>query len=158
MCFWGYIPLVGDSDTAAGQLQCGMHALTYKNYPAAIKWLTRTANHGATNDAVAAAIYSNPNLPPETYDTSKDAIYAAMTLGGVYKNGDGVPPDFAKAYCWYDIAAAIHGTAIDKLTATRSFPETNQVELSWRDNVAKKMTPEQLAAGRECSIQWQKNR
>jgi TPR repeat protein len=57
---------------------------------------------------------------------------AQARLGTCYEDGSGVPRDLARAYAWFDVAAT-GGAAVAALK---------------RDEVAKRMTPEQVAAAR----------
>ncbi|WP_418135103.1 tetratricopeptide repeat protein [Aeromonas veronii] len=63
---------------------------------------------------------------------------AHLNLGGVYERGQGVPQDYKLAYVWYSIATA-NGTI---------FGKTSQ------DNVAKKLTPAELAAAQTLAAQY----
>ena len=61
-------------------------------------------------------------------------------LGVMYENGQGVPMDYALAYMWYNLAAAI-----DDLAAKKS-----------RDELARKMPPTQIAEAQAMSREWAK--
>ena len=59
-------------------------------------------------------------------------------LGVKYDYGRGVPQDYKEAHKWYNLAA-VDG---DK-----------QAEM-WRDAIAKKMTPEQIAEAQKLAREW----
>ncbi len=61
-------------------------------------------------------------------------------LGVMYEKGQGVPMDYALAYMWYNLAAAI-----DDLAAKKS-----------RDELARKMPPTQIAEAQAMSREWAK--
>jgi uncharacterized protein len=68
--------------------------------------------------------------------------YAAMhELGLMYFDGKGVPQDYATAYMWLDLAAA-----------RSPAQETNAAEA--RDEIARKMTREQIAEGQKLARKW----
>ncbi|HYL32945.1 MAG TPA: tetratricopeptide repeat protein [Stellaceae bacterium] len=59
-------------------------------------------------------------------------------LGSLYEAGQGVGQDYTKAYQWYDVAAA------------RGDPHAAAL----RDNLAQKMTAEQIAAAKNGASEW----
>jgi TPR repeat protein len=68
--------------------------------------------------------------------------YAAMhELGLMYFDGKGVPQDFVTAYMWLNLAAA-----------RSPAEETNAAEA--RDEIARKMTREQIAEGQKLARKW----
>ena len=64
---------------------------------------------------------------------------AQTNLGGMYSNGDGVTKDYVHAYKWYSIAAA---NGYDDAATNR-------------DNLAREMTPDQMAEGQRLAREWQ---
>ena len=64
-------------------------------------------------------------------------------LGMMYFVGQGVPPDYVRSYMWYTVAAAQFTSDDRKIVA------------SWRDRVASRMTPAQLAEAQRLSSQCQ---
>ena len=81
---------------------------------------------------------------------------AALWVGELYDNGNGVQIDYVLAYKWYDIAAAIHAQAISKLPANPDplLRDTNQTEINYRDDDAKKMSASQIKQARGLSNKW----
>jgi len=77
-----------------------------------------------------------------------------MKLAYIYgEDRGGIPTDYAEAYKWYDIAAAIVGAKVDGLpvAASRNGAKDNSDQLWYRDQVAKHMTSEQIAEAQEVS-------
>ena len=66
----------------------------------------------------------------------------SMMYGGYTK---GIPKDLVLGYAWADIAAAMHGTCIDRLPATAGTrQETNEREIKLRDAIGREMTDAQI--------------
>ena len=110
---------------------CGDSARLNGNYVVAMKWWRRAADRGNTS--------------------------AQMKLAYVYGEGrGGAPRDYTEAYKWYDIAAAIVGAKIDELpvTASHNGEKDNSDQLWYRDQVAKHMTPEQIAEAQRLAREW----
>ena len=63
----------------------------------------------------------------------------------MYANGHGVPQDYVRAHMWFNIAAAAAGASD---VAVREAAK-------WRDLVATRMTPAQIAEGRRLAREWQ---
>jgi uncharacterized protein len=70
---------------------------------------------------------------------------AQFGLGLMYANGHGVPQDYVRAHMWFNIAAAAAGASD---VAVREAAK-------WRDLVATRMTPAQIAEGRRLAREWQ---
>ena len=101
---------------------CGDSARLSGNYVIAMKWWHKAADRGNTS--------------------------AQMKLAYFYGEGrGGTFIDYIQAYKWYDIAAALVGAKIDELpvAASHNGEKDNSHELRYRDQVAKHMTPEQIA-------------
>jgi hypothetical protein len=77
---------------------------------------------------------------------------AAIWLAELYENGQGGDKDNVQAYKWYDIAAAIHAAEIDKLPPGAI--ESNQQEINYRDAIARKLTPDQIAEAQKLAREW----
>jgi TPR repeat protein len=70
---------------------------------------------------------------------------AQYALGYMYRNGEGVPKDYVKAYMWFTLAIA----RLPRLdTAGRSLAESN------RTLVATMMTPVQIAKAQKLAKKW----
>ena len=67
--------------------------------------------------------------------------YAPFNMGTMYYRGEGVIKDFVKTYYWFDIAMTNGNTKAKK----------------WRDRIAERMTPKQLAEAQKLLHQWRAN-
>ena len=70
---------------------------------------------------------------------------AQNNLGIMYRNGQGVPQDYVQAYVWFNLAAA---------RFSPSETEKREKALSDREEVAAKMTSEQIAEARRLAQEW----
>jgi uncharacterized protein len=68
---------------------------------------------------------------------------AQSNLGFLYANGLGVPQDYVRAYMWWSLAAA-HSTGGFQQQAAK-----------YRDEIARRMTPAQLAEAQRLAQQCQ---
>src|SRR5580704_8093641 len=69
---------------------------------------------------------------------------AQLGLGLMYANGHGVPQDYVRAHMWFNIAAAAAGASdVSVRTAVK-----------WRDLVATRMTPAQVAEAQRLAREW----
>ena len=70
--------------------------------------------------------------------------YSQYNLGLMYANGQGVGQDYVQAYMWYDLAA------------TNAPPgELRDTAAQDRNDVARKMTPDQIAQAEELARNFQ---
>jgi uncharacterized protein len=72
---------------------------------------------------------------------------AQFALGAMYAHGQGVPEDAVRAHMWLSLSAA-HAAQI---TGAQKLARDAQ-EL--RDNVAQKMTPEQILEAEQLAREW----
>ena len=63
---------------------------------------------------------------------------AQNNLGLMYDNGEGVPQDYVQAHMWYNLAGA---QGLEQAAKNR-------------DNVAKRMTPAQIAEAQKLAREW----
>jgi hypothetical protein len=111
-----------------GLASCGMEAFRMQNYEVARSAWSRAAEQG---DHVAA-----------------------MWLAGLYEDGDLGEKDYVQAYKWYDIAAYIHGTEIERQPPGAN--ENNQQAINYRDATGQKLTADQLADAQKQAREWLK--
>ena len=67
---------------------------------------------------------------------------AQCNLGVMYANGEGVPQDYVRAHMWFNLSAA----------------QGDQDAAKNRDDVAKRMTPAQIAEAQKLAREWQPKR
>jgi hypothetical protein len=106
---------------------CAMDALSDHHYAVALKWFRRGASRGD--------------------------YYAQFELGTMYEEGSGVTTDFVQAYEWFEIAAATH-EACKGQRPPSPLPETTQVEITYRDGVAKQMNQTQIETAQRLARKW----
>ena len=69
-------------------------------------------------------------------------VWAQSNLAFMYRDGEGLPQDYVKAHMWWNLASA------GAPAASRS----NYVE--YRDELAKRMTPAQIAEAQKLAREW----
>ena len=88
---------------------------------------------------------------PQAYDAAADLYargaalgnpFAQAMLGLMYDKGHGVPQDFILAYKWLNLAAA-HARGHEREAYAR-----------FRDAVASKMSPDEIAVGQRLALNW----
>ena len=67
---------------------------------------------------------------------------AQIALGGLYAFGHGVPRNYGRAYMWLILAAA----------HSKGIPQNDAADL--RDEVARRMTPAQIAEAQKLAQEW----
>jgi TPR repeat protein len=86
---------------------------------------------------------------PQSYDEAFTWYYRAAAqghapaqseLGGLYANGQGIPQDYVRAHMWFNLAAA----------------QGYQEAIKDRDEIARKMTPEQIAEAQKLAHEWKR--
>ena len=118
---------------------------------AAIWWLKAAAQGEMFAQASLGSAYARGRGVPQDY--TQAAVWyrkaaeqgepeAQSDLGLLYEEGKGVPQDYAEAYFWLDLAVA-QETQEEKGTDSES-----------RDDVAKKLTPEELVKVQERARKW----
>jgi uncharacterized protein len=70
---------------------------------------------------------------------------AQLSLGVMYAIGKGVPQDYVRAHMWFNIAAG---------AASASNAWVRDLSVKWRDLVATRMTPAQIAEARRMASEW----
>ena len=129
-------------DTCAGQARpdaevCAQRALFDHNWPAFLKWAQLAAKGGSYLAADwLAQEYRSP------------ARGAAPTFR----------QDLIRAYMWFDIAAELHARTIRALppSADPEHRETNSQEINYRDDIARQLTPEQIAQALRLEEAWRR--
>jgi len=69
-------------------------------------------------------------------------VFAQAMLGLMYDKGHGVPQDFVLAYKWLNLATA------------HAYGHQRDVFQRFRDAVASKMSPNEIAAGQRLALYW----
>ena len=116
-----------------------------------VRWYRKAAEQGNADAQFTLGLSYNSGLGvPQNYTefvrwyrkaAKQGYVKAQFNLGVSYANGEGVPQSYAEAYVWLSLAAAKEGTSFDDPI------------LSLREQVARRMTPSQLAAAQAMSQQ-----
>jgi TPR repeat protein len=134
------IPLIGFAGClVAGPFEDGVDAARRADYAAVIRLWRPLAEQGdARAQTNLALMYDNGRGVLQDYaaamswyrKAAEQGDAAAQTgLGVMYANGHGVPRDYVSAHMWFALAAA----------------NGDQVAKGYRDRIAARMTPEQIA-------------
>src|SRR5206468_794252 len=109
-----------------------------KNYAEAVKWYRKAAeqNNAEAQFKLGVCYANGQGMEKDNAEAVKwwrksaeqDYADAQSNLGVGYANGQGVEQDYAEAYAWYDLAAS-----------------TQKPAATWRDDLEKKMSPQQIA-------------
>jgi len=119
-----------------------------QDYAVAVKWYRKAADQGnASAQYNLGLMYLNGNGVTQDYGAAmrwyRKAVDqghadAQFNLGVMYGNGWGVTQDYVQAHMWYNLAAA------------RGQKDAGK----WRDNLAEKMTPAQIAEAQKLAEEW----
>ena len=119
-----------------------------QSYAEALKWYRLAAEQGvAQSQSNLGLMYDNGQGVPQDYaEALKWYRLAAMqghgpaqqNLGVMYVLGQGVPQDYVQAHIWFNLAAANGANAAG----------------TYRDRIAPKMTPEQIALAQRLAREW----
>lgn len=127
-----------------------------QDYTEAVKWHTKAADQGNADEQVTLGLmYAKGDGVPRDYvaavkwyrkaaDQSNAA--AQINLGFMYETGQGVVQNFVLAHMWYNLASAqgLRPSGIDLAGESR-------------DNIARKMTPQQIEQAQALAAKWQPN-
>ncbi len=124
------------------------------DYEKAYRFIKPLAEQGDPHaQCILAAMYFNGQGFPQDYTEAAKWFQRAAEQGYaeaqhnlalLYKVGQGVPRVYKLAYMWFNIAAS----QLDIPT------ETREVVVKERDNVASKMTSEQIAKANKLAWEW----
>jgi TPR repeat protein len=140
----------------ADALTRGTAAYSRGDYIRAARELSPLAQRGnARALGMLGFLYENGFGVPQAYDAAADLYtraavqgnpFAQSMLGLMYDKGHGVPQDFVLAYKWLILAAA-HASTRER-----------DAYLRFRDAVASKMSPAEIAKGQWLALNWQPER
>ena len=144
-------PLAGQGNALA---QLGLGVMYAKgqgvpqDYAQAFVWYRKAAEQGdADAQTIVGLMYANGHGVPQDYTQAliwyrkaaeQGDVRAQFGLGLIYANGHGVPQDYVRAHMWFNIAAAAAGASDASVRDS----------VKWRDLVATRMTPAQIAEAR----------
>ncbi len=117
------------------------------DYQQSAKWYAAAADQGFPDAEYSLGVlFENGRGVPQNYAqalkyytlaANKGHARAQYNLAYMYVNGRGVKQDNVQAYIWLDLAAATNSEFADS-----------------RDQIAKRLTPEQLAKAQDQALQW----
>lgn len=117
------------------------------DYQQAARWYTAAADQGFADAQYSLGVlYEQGRGVPQSYaEAIKNYTAAAnqgqpraqFALAYMYLNGKGVKQDNVQAYIWLDLAASVNSDFADS-----------------RDQVGRRLTPEQLAKAQEQALKW----
>jgi uncharacterized protein len=124
-----------------------------RDYAAAMSWYRKSADQGnAPAKFNLGFIYYNGLGVPQDYAAAvswyrkaadQGNAAAQFSLGDMYLQGEGVPQDYVSAHMWFSLAAAAIPTV-----------DLPNVAAGYRDEVAAKMTPEQIVEAQRLAREW----
>ena len=125
-----------------------------QDYAQAVVWCRKAAEQGdADAQTIVGVMYVNGHGVPQDYTQAliwyrkaadQGNGQAQFGLGLIYANGHGVPQDYVRAHMWFAIAAAAPGASDVSVRDA----------VKWRDLVATRMTPAQIAEARRLAAEW----
>jgi uncharacterized protein len=131
-----------DGTVFADPFEDGIVALERRDYTTALQLLRPLAENGNPDAQINLAnMYFDGNGVPQDYKESvkwylfaadQGSVDAQIALGFLYEYGDAVPQDYIQAHKWFDLAGS---------------------DL-YRDAVAAKMTPAQIAEAQRLAREW----
>ena len=124
-----------------------------QDYVEAIKWYRKAADKGFEPAYFNLGVkYDNGQGVAQNFTEAvrwyRKAAYqgwdaAHFNLGHAYANGRGIPKDYALAHMYYNFSIS-HGSREDQERRAKA-----------RDDVAQKLTPQQLADAQQMGTEWQ---
>ncbi len=144
----------GDADAQGymGEMYYLGHGVP-QSYVKAVKWYRRAAEQGddEAQFELGLAYAEGQGVPQDHAEAIKWYRKAAeqgddeaqFELGWAYTDGKSVPQDFIQAYMWFDLAAAHENDTYAEDYAG-----------DFRDSLAEKMTPAQIAEARRLAREW----
>ncbi len=152
-----WLPLAEQGDTRAQNRLGFMYRNGQgapENYDEAIKWFRKAAEQGdAEGQSSLGFMYRNGQGAPENYDEAAKWFHRAAAqgdesamaeLGVMYEHELGVPQDYVQAHKWYNLAAS----------RTPAGQNERYSRARRRENVAKRMTPAQIARAQQLASEW----
>jgi hypothetical protein len=134
-----------------------------KDYAASAKWYRKAAEQGyARAQSALGFMYANGEGVQKDYAEAvqwyrkaaeQGDIFGQSLLGFMYELGQGVLQDYVLAHMWFNLAAAQRRADLDGYVAVDPI-EDAKINADMRDEVAKKMTPDQIAEAQRLAREW----
>lgn len=123
------------------------------DFQLAMEWLHKAAEQGHIKAQFALGnIFTEGKITPQDYAegvkwyrkaAEQGNVGAQYNLGLHYYDGKGIPQDYVLAYFW------------TSLSASRSTGDDYNKSVKYRDEAAKKLTPEQLLKAQQMTREWE---
>jgi TPR repeat protein len=124
-----------------------------KDYSQAAMWLRKADDQGNADaqDMLAGMYYHGAGVAQDYVQAvalyrkaaeQEDAL-AQTALGTLYHDGTGVPQDDVQSYMWFNLAAICADDAATRHAASQ-----------FRDELAARMTPDQIAEAQRLAREW----
>ena len=120
----------------------------------AVRWYRLAANQGNADAQgnLGAMLLNGQGVPQDHAEAirwfraaaDQGNAFAQFNLGAMYLNGQGVPQDFTEAHTWFNLAAA------------QSSEERYDTFAKARNDVAERMTAEQVADAQRRAREWRR--
>ena len=134
-----------------------------KDYAASAKWYRKAAEQGyARAQSTLGFMYTTGDGVQKDYAEAvqwyrkaaeQGDARAQSALGFMYELGQGVSQDYVLAHMWFNLAAAHSHADLDEYVALDPI-EQAKMDAEMRDEVATKMTPEQIAEAQRLAREW----
>ncbi len=142
------------SQFVLGRLYYDGNGRNTQDYDRAVKWFRRAADQGNASAQLYLGLMSHEGQGvPQDYAEAAEwyrraaeqgEVHAQYNLGIYYATGKAGPVDNVSAYMWLSLASA-HAPARDR---------GNRLTIEARDQVAKMMTPDQIAEAQRRAREW----
>jgi TPR repeat protein len=127
-----------------------------QNYTEAARWYRKAAdqNYSVAQNELGV-MYERGQGVPQNYTEAvkwyreaaeQGNAHAQLNLGYKYYTGQGLPQNYVQAHTWFNLAASSYDSAHQK--------EGRDQALKYRDVVAAKMTPAQIAEAQKLAREW----
>ena len=134
-----------------------------KDYAASAKWYRKAAEQGyARAQSTPGFMYTTGDGVQKDYAEAvqryrkaaeQGDAFGQSNLGFMYELGQGVPQDYVLAHMWFNLAAAHSHADLDEYVALDPI-EQAKMAAEMRDEVATKMTPDQIAEAQRMAREW----
>ncbi len=152
----GTLIKAAEQGDAKSQYELGMmydHGMgVTQDYAEAVKWYRKAAEQGLADAQFNLGVMHEDGEgvtqdyaeAMKWYRKAADQGHAPaqINLGGMYYKGKGVTQDYVQAHMWLNLSAAAPKGQMQELAA------------QFRDEIAKKMTPDQIAEAQRLAREW----
>jgi uncharacterized protein len=136
-----------------------------EDYAEAAQWYRKAAEKGyARAQSALGFMYDQGQGVPQDYaeavkwyrkGAEQGNAFGQSSLGFMYDLGQGVPRNYVLAHMWFNLAAAhSHNDFADYGDWADVMYEGTKTDVFMRDEVAKEMTPDQIAEAQRMAREW----